>query len=351
MPGLEQILLIRLGTITDVVAATAVLNGLREALPTAVVTMVVHKENEELLSGHPWVDRIVAYDRRKHHRGPLGFRRLLTTLREQDWSISIDLRRSVATRLMTRAAGAPTRLTASEESAVTSLLVSARINRFFARRTRVETLLGSLRKLGVGNGYRPPRLYLRPEWTSGAGNLLRQLGVKAPTVVGLGPGARRETKLWPPERYAELAKRLSCSGSEVLVLGSHEEKDICTKVAAGRAGVHDLAGRLSLGELLGLTARCTAFVGNDSGPTHCAHALGVPTVALFGPTDGRRYLFAGGRVIQRTVPCGPCSVRGRHRCPTGDHACMESISVDEVLQAVTQLLPAPKEPEATPSRW
>jgi heptosyltransferase-2 len=104
-------------------------------------------------------------------------------------------------------------------------------------------------------------------------------------------------------------------------------------VPAGITAVN-LIGRTSLGELIGVVARCAAFVSNDSGATHVAAALGVPVTAVFGPTDERvtAPVSAGpADVIVRDVFCRPCLLR---ECPI-DHRCMKRIDVDTVLASVS----------------
>jgi len=351
MPEVERVLVVCPDSLSDLVASTPVFAALREHRPVAMVSAVVDKTYEDILLGQPGVDKLLVHDSRKGHRGVRGSIAFLRTLRANEWDIAIDLRRRGGSDLMVRTSRAPIRIRAPRVGACASFLISTRIIRFFARRTRTETFLACLDRLGIPCSYHAPRLSLRPEWTGAAKNALKQLGMRPGPVVGICPGAGWETKMWPVERYTELAKRVSCSGSEVLLFGSQDDRDLCTKVAAGRSGVYNLAGRLSMGELLGVISQCKVFVGNDSGPAHCACALGVATVALFGPTDGRQFVFAGGRIIQRTVPCGPCSTRGSRRCPTGDHACMVGIPVEEVLGAVVQVLPPPKEPEVQTMQW
>ena len=92
----------------------------------------------------------------------------------------------------------------------------------------------------------------------------------------------------------------------------------------------DLVGRTTLRQLVGVIARCAAFVSNDSGAMHVAAALGVPLTAIFGPTDERVTSPSGGDVIVRDVFCRPCLLR---ECPI-DHRCMKRIEVGAVLQSV-----------------
>src|SRR6185295_11089015 len=97
----------------------------------------------------------------------------------------------------------------------------------------------------------------------------------------------------------------------------------------------DLTGRTSLGALIGVVERTSAFVSNDSGAMHLAAALGRPVVAIFGPTDERATRPLGHHdVITEPVFCRPCMLRD---CPI-DHRCMRRISTDTVHAAVQRRL-------------
>ena len=99
--------------------------------------------------------------------------------------------------------------------------------------------------------------------------------------------------------------------------------------------VVNLIGRTDLRLLTGLLASCHAFVSNDSGAMHLAAAVGVPIVAIFGPTDERVTAPLGDHdVIVHQVFCRPCMLRD---CPI-DHRCMRRVSVDTVFDAVIRRL-------------
>jgi heptosyltransferase-2 len=99
--------------------------------------------------------------------------------------------------------------------------------------------------------------------------------------------------------------------------------------------VIELAGRLTLRQAIAVLSHCRLFVGNDSGMMHIAAALGLPLVAIFGPTEPGRTapLAERFRLLYHGADCAPC----RHRaCPT-DHRCMIAVRVDEVLAAALEL--------------
>src|SRR5207245_7783151 len=108
-------------------------------------------------------------------------------------------------------------------------------------------------------------------------------------------------------------------------------------------------GQTQLRELIAAVARCNVFLTNDSGPLHIAVATRVPTVAIFGPTTRELGFFpygSGHRVIERALPCRPCSLHGGAKCPLEHFQCMKLIAPQEVFEAVQALLmriPSPPE--------
>jgi len=157
-------------------------------------------------------------------------------------------------------------------------------------------------------------------------------------VVALMPGARWETKRWPPDRFATVAELLAQRfDARFLITGGPDDRAAAQAIAAlaGGARVVDATGQTSLRQLASLLLRCRLVISNDSGPMHIAAALGVPVVAIFGPTSPQRVgpYGAGHRVIQADVDCAPCYQR---RCDTLE--CMRRISPAEVAQAAAELM-------------
>jgi heptosyltransferase-2 len=166
---------------------------------------------------------------------------------------------------------------------------------------------------------------------------------KRPLIV-LNPGASYgPAKRWPAARFGSVAAGLekSCGGRSIII-GSAEEEKLAREVveAAMARGISQppvvLTGKTTLRELAGILSWASLMITNDTGPMHLANALGVPVVALFGPTDPRvtgpwhePYL-----ILQKRVICWPCWYRS---CPY-DHSCLKLISEDEVLSASLSLL-------------
>jgi heptosyltransferase-2 len=170
-----------------------------------------------------------------------------------------------------------------------------------------------------------------PDWTESAGadRLLGKDG--GGDWVGVNPGAFYGTaKRWLPERFAAVADTLAARGARIALVGGAAERPIAEAIAAQmRAPARVLCGETTVPELVGVLARLRLLVTNDSGPMHVAAALGVPVVAVFGPTDWRETHPVGEahRVVREPVHCSPCGLR---ECPI-DHRCMRRVSVDRVL--------------------
>jgi ADP-heptose:LPS heptosyltransferase len=126
---------------------------------------------------------------------------------------------------------------------------------------------------------------------------------------------------------------MSQRAQEIVMGGRSEAEDAAAFDT--EEGIVNFVGRTSLRQLPAIIERCSVVVAGDTGPLHAAMALGVPVVALFGPTDERQFEF-GERDACLTVElsCRPCRPHGSKRCPTGDWRCLPEIGVAAVETAV-----------------
>jgi heptosyltransferase II len=192
---------------------------------------------------------------------------------------------------------------------------------------------------GIEPDLEAPRLVLQPAAARSAAKALAAAGIsfERPLIL-LSPGAAfGGTKRWPPERFGQLADRLSEKGFACAVVIGPAERDLAARVTAASHGrLPTLGADLDPAELAATLARAQLLVSNDSGPMHLAAAVGTPVVAFFGPTDPGRTAAVGSasRILDRYVFCSPCYLK---TCPYG-HECMKEITVESALRAVEEVL-------------
>ena len=328
--------MLRLSSVGDIVLTEPAVAALHEAYPSARIGFAVKKEFRDLVTAHPAISRIHILD--TSLRG--GMSALASDLRDAGYSAAVDLHRNMRTSRILRASEIPIRCSYRKRELMDAIGVRLLRRPFRARQLLVRRYLDALGPLGVDAPIRSPRLYVGASDAEAGGEFLRRSGVDSEPFASVVPGSVWATKRWPSENYARLtADLVSDLGLRVVLLGAPGERELCGDIArkAG-AGVTNAAGEMSLGETAAVIARARLFIGNDSGPTHMAMALDVPSIALFGPTDPGQFDFRGHSLIYRDLECSACSFYGGERCRLGHWDCMLSIAPDEVLDAASALL-------------
>jgi heptosyltransferase-2/heptosyltransferase-3 len=158
---------------------------------------------------------------------------------------------------------------------------------------------------------------------------------------GSNPGMAMLDKRWPQPRFVELADRLQQAGFQIVLTGTADDRPLCQAIADRVHGntPQILAGRITLGQFGALCRRVALFVGGDTGAMHLAVASGCKTIAIFGPSDPRRYgaFAAESQAISlwRTIDIPPGGV-GQGRVV--NFSWEGGINVEEVWQACQKLL-------------
>ncbi len=186
-----------------------------------------------------------------------------------------------------------------------------------------------------------PRLLVREADERNAARFLEQKGLtKNALTVVLHPGSGSSKKTWKVNSFVQLAEKLYRDDrAQILVpigpADTQVEEDYFNDISSGNSiPLHNLP----LDELAAIIKQCDLYVGNDSGITHLAAAVGTPAVALFGPTDPRVWGPRGKHVslLCGKTDCSPCSREKMQVCPA--LRCMETLSVEEVYREATKML-------------
>jgi lipopolysaccharide heptosyltransferase I len=287
----HRIALLKPSALGDIVHALPVLTALRQRYPQAHITWVVNRGYEPLLRGHPDLDETLPFDRGVSRAGPvlgaLNFVRFLSELRARRFDLVLDLQGLFRSAVMTLATGAERRvgLASAREGATwfyTDVVPVADYNALHA----VERYWLLAEALGAGAEPVRFRLPVSEPATRWAADVLRDC--PRPWLV-FGVGSRWVTKRWPPQHFAELARRAQRRfGGTVLFIGGKDEAALARQTAARLSGpVRDLTSASSLPQLTALLRQADAVVANDTGPLHLAAALGRPVVAPYTCTQVR----------------------------------------------------------------
>jgi ADP-heptose:LPS heptosyltransferase len=207
----------------------------------------------------------------------------------------------------------------------------------------LERLITPLEDAGIPAVSLPPRIIPAPSDRQFAreffSSSLEGEGL-APTIVAIHPGSGSLKKCWPPGKFAQLATwaQKTLGATIVLVLGPADQYTVKALDAFISTCKPILAKELPLSRVAAILERSTVYVGNDSGITHLAAAVGTPTLALFGPTDHRIWgpRNEQTRCLRGICHCAPCTSQAMAQC--SDSSCMESLPIALVRRAVTRLI-------------
>jgi heptosyltransferase-2 len=350
MPATQwtNVLVLQTSFLGDTVLTLPLLAEIKRRLPNARLTFFCSPQGQELLEGCSVIDAIIVDDKKGAHRGLSGIRNQARRLRELRFTLALTPHKSLRSALILYLARIPCRVGFRQSKGW--FLFNRRADRP-AERHDLERNLSLLNAFGIAiedcrRGFAD--LGLGERQTSLA-TTLQQAKKRCRTIVGVNPGSVWATKRWHAEGYAQLIRLLKARrGCEVVIFGGPRDTEIAAAVA-GACGSEciNVAAQLSLSELPAALAACDVFVTNDSGPMHLAVASGVPTVALFcatTPTLGFYPYTADAVVLEKELPCRPCSSHGGRRCPLGTEDCIRLIRPEHVLQAVESLLDRQSKP-------
>jgi len=268
----NKILFISLSNIGDAVMTTPVLQALHELYPKAVIDIVGDQRSIEIFKYCPFRGEIF-------HKQKNSFLRGVPALLISLWAHSYDLVVDIRTDGLAYLLPAGKRLT--------------KINRKATGPHAVQQHLGIISEIYQGA---PPQCHV---WTGEKENNFTKevLGdYYDKKLLGVGPGANADVKIWPKENYLSLVKKTENRFNAVVFFGNNKDKEYSNYISS-RVDIPciSLCGMTSILEAVAIQRRLNIFVGNDSGLGHMAGAAGVPTLTIFGTGEPDRYRPWGER--------------------------------------------------------
>ena len=342
-PG--RILLLRLERIGDLLMALPGIAAVRHFAPHADIDLVVGSWNAELARAIPSVTRVIPLDaawlmREGEGLGLPALLRTAATWRSRHYDLAINFEPDVRSNLLLAVSGA--RWTVGYRSAGGGPLLDQRLE----YDQSAHTSDNARRLVSAVFGAAAPSvtsLLTVPEEQRRRARAL--LGPVTGPIVALHVSGGRAVKQWDPARFADVARRLVESrGAKLVLTGAPADAPLIEEVVRRLppGSYVNASDDVSLLTLAALLEQVDVMVTGDTGPMHLAAAVGTPIVAVFGPSDPRRYGPSGtlDRIIRVDLPCAPCN-RIRlppARCTGVVPDCLALIPADRVYEAVTGIL-------------
>jgi ADP-heptose:LPS heptosyltransferase len=341
----RRFLVVRLGSLGDIVHTFPAVAALRESFPTAEIVWLTHARYKQLVQTSGLASKIWTTETR-------AISSLMKTIREiraASLDTAIDYQGLWKSASLPFLSGVKRRIGFSSESVREFAVPLLYTDRVHATSAHVADQNGELSKrAGAENAVANFRLHPPPSQPKELSKYLPSDGMK-PYVV-LSPGGGWRSKCWPPERFGELCKKIFQSLSlRCLINYGPGEEDLATKIRAASGDADPVLFNGELGPLMSLLRSAVCVVGGDTGPLHLGVALGTPVVALFGPTDPARngpYRHTSSSPTaaqspdrQDIVLRGP-NVITTHSRQDRTHPSMLEIQVETVFEAVRRVVEA-----------
>jgi lipopolysaccharide heptosyltransferase I len=327
-----RFLIVRLGSLGDIIHAIPAAAALRAALPSAQIDWLVDPRYVELVQLVTAVDHAVPIDPRA---GMIRLFATLSELRRRKYKVAIDFQGLIKSATMARMAGAE-RVLGFPQAQLRETAARAFYSDAPETVRAAHVVFKNLElvaALGIETG--EPAFPLKVPRTPAVEEVDARFG-GAPFAL-INPGAAWPNKRWPPERYGAVAAAIRERFAwPSLVLWGPKEQALAAAVVEASKGAAVLAPPTSIVDLFGIAKAARVAVSGDTGPLHIACAVGTPVVALFGPTKAERNgpWSAGDVVVARTERCECLYQR---ECQRGT-PCIDEIAVDEVTAALDRRL-------------
>ena len=323
----------------DAIMALPALRVVREKFAHAELTILARPYVLDIYREQGIADELIAYDSTGEHRGILGREKLAARLRERKFDVALLLQNAFDAAWLAWRANIPERIGYARDGRSWLLTKPVEVPKKGEIPDHEKFYYLELLQRAEWIERLPEvewiELKVSPERRVSAETLLAEAGARSGIArIAVGAGASYgSAKCWLPERFAEALNGLTAQrDADVILFGTSSEAAVSTAITAGlRKKPVDLTGKTSIADLPALLSRCNLFIGNDSGAMHVAAAVGLPIVAVFGPTDpnGTAPVAPKCTVVQEKPYCSPCFLR---RCPT-DHRCMKAVTPAMVVSA------------------
>ncbi|MCX5694168.1 MAG: lipopolysaccharide heptosyltransferase II [Candidatus Omnitrophica bacterium] len=355
---MKKILIINPFGIGDVLFTTPVIAALKQQFPESWIAYWSNLRVKPILESNPQISKVFALSRgdlkkiyqESFFKGLWEAFKLFRRIKKEHFDICLDFSLDHRYSLLAKIIGIKKRIGFNYKGR----------GRFLTDRFDLESYqdkhvvvyyLQLLKFLNIPAKDNNLFLNVLPEDEIKARNILAAAGIEEnDCVIGVFPGAGGSwgkdamVKHWPALKFAQVADKLMVKfGAKVIILGDESERKIAEVVLHAMCDKPiDLVGKIGLDILPAVIKNCNLLITNDGGPMHMAVALGVKTVAVFGPVSEVVYgpypVSSQHAVLKTDLDCRPCYKNFRLMACDRDKECLKQVSVDAVFDEAVRLL-------------
>jgi len=343
-----EILIIKLSAIGDVIHTLPALDALHHRFPESNITWVVEEKASDIIKDHPYLKKVIVSQRKrwlKNVKRPSlwsnTLKEILSFIRElrsQEYDVVVDFQGLLKSAILVFFSRGKRKIGYSKTREMSSFFLNERIPPYPLGRHAVERNIGLVRYLGAQLDKITFPIFIGEKDRKKVELFLSAHRLnKSKPLIAIHPQAAWVTKRWEPLKMAKLSDRLieNYDAQIIFAGGRNDYSSIENILSLMNCTAVNASGKTSLKQLAYLLSLSNLMITTDSGPMHIASAMGTPIVVLFGPTAPWKTgpYCNSAIIIRKELPCSPCFKR---RCES--RACMEEISVEEVMKAVVKKL-------------
>lgn len=331
--------------IGDVVLTTPIIRSVRATYPDAYIAYLGDEEAVSLLEHNPFLNDVIPFDFSK--LAVLEQSRVTLLLRKRKFDAVVDFFSNPRSSLLSYLSGARIRI--GGDFGTRGKLFTHRLRDDGKPKTAIEFHYQYVKPLGVEPQSWKTEIYLTDHELRESKIYFRwqDIDLSRP-IVGLHPGATWPAKMWPADRFAELARLLAGElGVQVLITQGPRDAEVSQEVGRKAGGAAKIVSVLGLRQLAAILSHCSVYVVNDSAPMHISVAVNTPTIGIFGPGEENIWFpyqlpyyenSAGHISLRKDVVCHPCHLNVCNREGTGYMECMRLLTAREVFEEVRKRL-------------
>lgn len=337
---MQKIGVIQTAFIGDVVLSTALLASLRTKYPTAQIDMVVRKGNEALFTNHPFVNKVIVWD--KEQKKYANWLKVLNELRTQQYDVLINVQRYAATGLWTALSGAKIKIGFDKNPFSFLFTHKVKHEAMQPELHEIQKNHALLKVLAEDIPLGKPTLY------PASSDFEKVESLQSAPYICIAPASVWYTKQFPIAQWVQFLNGLDFEGN-VYIIGGPGDKNIGDQIinaisenAKIKNKVVNVAGQFHFLSSAALQKRAVLNYVNDSAPMHFASAVNAPVVAIYCstiPEFGYGPLSDYSFVVQTAQPlkCKPCGIHGKKACPLGHFNCALTIQMQQLYAPLLQM--------------